>query len=61
LSSPDDPTVLDVLAAAHAASGDFDRAIAAAQRALSLAPPSAADGIRQRLELYGKRTPFRIP
>ena len=61
LSSPDDPTVLDVLAAAYAAAGDFVQAIATAQRALALASPGDADSLRQRLQLYQKRRPFRIP
>jgi tetratricopeptide (TPR) repeat protein len=61
LSSPDDPTVLDVLAASYAAAGDFERATATVQRALTLAPPSQADSLRQRLELYRLRRPLRIP
>jgi tetratricopeptide (TPR) repeat protein len=61
LSSQDDPTVLDVLAAAYAAGGDFERAIAAAQRALALAPPSEAESVGRRLQLYQQRRPFRIP
>ena len=61
LSSPADPTVLDVLAAAYAAAGDFDRAVATAQRALSLASQGDADTLRQRLQLYRQRRPLRIP
>jgi tetratricopeptide (TPR) repeat protein len=61
LSSQDDPTVLDVLAAAYAAAGDFERAVATVQRALRLAPPADADSLRQRLQLYRQRRDFRIP
>ena len=37
-----DANTLDVLAVAHAAAGDFDRAIAIADEALALNPPAAA-------------------
>lgn len=48
-----DPTVLDVLAAALAAAGDFTRAIATAEAALQRAPAGAgAEAIRARLERY---------
>jgi Flp pilus assembly protein TadD/mono/diheme cytochrome c family protein len=50
------PTVLDTLAAAYAAAGQFDEAIVIAERALDLASVSdvaaASAGIRARLDLY---------
>lgn len=50
-----DATVLDVLAAAQAAAGQFDRAIATCGEALALMPdgPGAAP-VRDRLSLYGQ-------
>ena len=48
-----DPAVLDVLAAAYAAGGDFARATATAESALKLAGAGpGADAIRVRLDLY---------
>ena len=49
---PGDPAVLDVLAAAAAASGDFATAQARAEEALALVPPAARGGLRARLEAY---------
>ena len=57
-----DPSVLDILAAAYALAGQFDRATATAQAALDLAAvsqPALADQIRTRLALYAQRQPFR--
>ena len=58
-----DPSVLDILAAAYASAGQFDRATATAQAALDLATASSssalADQIRARLALYAQRQPFR--
>ena len=56
-----DGGVLDILAAAYAAAGDFPRAIAAAESALSLVDASAAAPIRERLGLYRANRPFRTP
>ncbi len=57
-----DARTLDVLAAAYAASGEFDKAVAAAQTALDLAPAGAfADGIRARQGLYRQQRPYRRP
>ena len=59
-----DPVVLDALAAAYAASGDWERATATAAEAVALARPRAkdlADDISRRLALYQKRQPFRDP
>ena len=57
--------VLDTLAAACAATGDFARAVTTAERAIARA---TSDGntrdsalIRARLELYRKRQPYRDP
>ncbi len=58
-----DPVVLDTLAAAYAAAGQFDRAVAVAQQALDLAAEvhadDLADPIRARLELYRQGQPYR--
>jgi len=57
-----DPAALDVLAAAYAAAGDFDRAIATADTALQLGPPPlGAAAIRARRELYKQGRPYRRP
>ncbi len=65
LTGRENGTALDLLAAAYASSGQFDRAIATAQEALALAEASQADRlagiIRQRLELYEQGTPFVKP
>jgi tetratricopeptide (TPR) repeat protein len=57
------PAVLDTLAAAYAAAGRFNDAVAAAQQALALATSQdqqgLADSIRQRLELYMIGQPYR--
>ncbi|MBI3402489.1 MAG: tetratricopeptide repeat protein [Acidobacteria bacterium] len=62
LSGRKDARALDVLAAAYAAAGEFDRAVAAAQAALGLKPadPDAA-AIRRRQELYRQRKPYVSP
>ena len=56
-----DAKVLDVLAAAYADSGSFDRALATAEAALRLMPgdPLAGD-IRRRHALYQAQQPYRI-
>ena len=63
LTGRKDPSVLDILAAAYAAAGQFDRAIDAAQAAVSLATasqsPAAVDQIRARLALYQQHVPYR--
>jgi serine/threonine-protein kinase len=63
---PQDAAVLDVLAAAYAAAGQFDRAIATARAALSALPASAsqselATSIRRRLDLYSAGRPYIAP
>jgi tetratricopeptide (TPR) repeat protein len=58
LTERTDPGALDVLAAALAATGQFDRAIEASQAALELRPEDPlATAIRQRQELYRRRQP----
>jgi tetratricopeptide (TPR) repeat protein len=56
---------LDVLAAAYAAIGQFDRALPTAQKAVELAvaagDATAAAQIRQRIALYQKSRPFKLP
>ncbi len=56
------PGLLDTLAAAYAAAGRFEDAIAVAERALAMAgaggAPGAASGIRQRLARYRNGQPF---
>jgi len=51
-ASADNPAVLDTLAAAQAASGRFDEAVATAERALATAPPPLAGVLRERLAGY---------
>jgi Flp pilus assembly protein TadD len=60
-----DLAALDALAAAYAATGRFDAAVETAQAAVDLATTSGRDEIaaqfRERLALYQKREPYRIP
>lgn len=56
-----DPAVLDILAAAYAATGDFERAGATAEAALALTPADGAASIRERLALYRQNRPYRLP
>ena len=59
LTSRKDPAVLDALAAAYAASGDWNQATATAASALALARSrSMTDEIGARLELYRSRRPY---
>jgi tetratricopeptide (TPR) repeat protein len=55
--------VLDSLAVAYAASGEFLRAVETAQKALQVAQDTGqqklAEGIRQRLELFQSQRPYR--
>jgi arylsulfatase A-like enzyme/Tfp pilus assembly protein PilF len=57
-----DPVVLDALAAAYAASGEWERATATADEAVARVAPGArdlAEDIGRRLSLYRRRMPFR--
>jgi Tfp pilus assembly protein PilF len=58
---PDQPVILDTLAAAFANASDFPAAIETASRALALAGSDAplAAKIRSHLECYGHSSPFR--
>ena len=62
LTGRQDASATDVLAAAYAEAGQFDRAIAASQLALTMKPDAAlAAAIRRRLELYRHHQPYRSP
>jgi tetratricopeptide (TPR) repeat protein len=57
-----DASALDILAAAYASSGQFDRALTTCERALTLKPDAAlAAAIRRREALYRQRQPYRSP
>lgn len=57
-----DANTLDVVAAAYAAAGQFDRAIAISQEALDLNPPAPIAGlIRQHQELYKQGRAYVSP
>lgn len=59
LTGRQDASALDVLAAAYAAAGQFDRAVATAEAALRLKPDAAlAAAIRRRQELYGRHEAY---
>jgi len=51
--------MLDILAAAHAELGSFDEAVRWQEKAVQLAPEPRSEVLRQRLELYRSRKPFR--
>jgi uncharacterized protein HemY len=61
-AEPDNPEVLDTLAAAYAEEGQFTRASASAERALELAKAQANHpliaAVRARQALYAKQRPF---
>ncbi|MEX2308723.1 MAG: tetratricopeptide repeat protein [Pirellulales bacterium] len=59
LSPADDYLVLDALAAAHAAAGQYDIAVQIQQQVLAAAPADFAEPRRQRLALYQAGKPFR--
>ncbi|MBU0617154.1 MAG: tetratricopeptide repeat protein [Planctomycetes bacterium] len=63
LTKRQDPEALDALAAAYAAAGQFDRAVATAAEALALPAATAshglADAIQERLKLYRQEKPYR--
>jgi tetratricopeptide (TPR) repeat protein len=60
LTRPPTPLSLDVLAAALAASGQFDRAVDAMESAVRLVPAESRDAaaLRQRLQMYMNRQPY---
>jgi tetratricopeptide (TPR) repeat protein len=51
---------LDSLAAAYAASGDFDKAVRWQRKAIQVAPKRLHDDLHGRLQLYEKQQPYRI-
>ncbi|MSR61466.1 MAG: tetratricopeptide repeat protein [Planctomycetes bacterium] len=53
-----DPPTLEALAAALAAGGDFERAVAVQEEALRLLPPNQQGAARERLELYRRDAPY---
>jgi protein O-mannosyl-transferase len=65
LSHYENPGILDTLAAAYAAGGQYDQAVATARKAIALASSTRtdklADRIRERLELYMQGKPYRQP
>jgi tetratricopeptide (TPR) repeat protein len=63
LTDRKDAAVLDVLAAAYAATGRFSEAVATARAALALLPDRSefATSIQQRLDLYTKGRPYQQP
>lgn len=60
LTGRQDAAALDVLGAAYAADGVFDRAVAAANAALALNPANSAD-VAARRDLYASQQPYRQP
>jgi tetratricopeptide (TPR) repeat protein/cytochrome c551/c552 len=65
LTNHQDVTAIDTLAAAYAEAGRFDEAVWVARSGLAYATAAGqapvADQFRQRIELYQKRQPLRIP
>jgi len=59
-----EPGFLDTLAAAYAASGQFENAIESAHKAIQLhrgrGQEAMADEVQQRLQLYEKNRPYRV-
>ena len=62
LTGRQDASALDVLAAAYAAAGQFDRAVAVSEAALGMKPDTAlAAAIRRRQGLYRQHQPYVSP
>ncbi len=59
LAAPGEYLVLDTLAAAHAAAGQFDEAVRVQQQAIAAAPTDFAKPLRHRLSLYQAGRPYR--
>ena len=59
LTKNKDWNCLDTLGAAYAQNEKFPEAIAAAEKALKLAPKDKQDGIRDRIALYRDKKPYR--
>ena len=63
-AAPGSVEALDLLAASHAAAGDFDTAAQIAGAALAAAPamrPELRSAIRERIALYRARRPYVLP
>ena len=58
LTGGKDWNTLDTLAAAHAAKGEFDEAVATVETAIELAPEEARAGLEERRQLYASKKPF---
>jgi tetratricopeptide (TPR) repeat protein len=58
LAAPVDYLVLETLAAAHAAAGEFEEGVRIQRQAIAAAPPALLGPLRQRLSLYESRRPF---
>jgi len=63
LTEYQDPEVLDSLAAAYAAAGQFEKAVTTAHAALALSDSDEqlAGQIRERLQLYKQEKPYLQP
>jgi tetratricopeptide (TPR) repeat protein/mono/diheme cytochrome c family protein len=61
LTAQQDATALDAFAAALAAAGRFAEAASAARQAVSVANPLMVNEIQERIELYLRRRPYRVP
>ena len=60
LTGRQEAEVLDVLAAAYAAAGQFDRAVSTTEEAIRLGPDGPLKaGIQEREQLYRRRQPYR--
>jgi len=59
--APDDPLVLEALAASHARAGRFAEAVQVQQQAVGKAPTELAEPFRQRLSLYQRGQPYICP
>jgi tetratricopeptide (TPR) repeat protein len=59
LTNQKDWVCLDTLGAAYAEAGDFDAAVKSAQKATKLAPEDRQELIRERIEFYGNKVPYR--
>jgi len=60
-----DISAIDALAAAYASAGRYDEAVAAARAGIDLAVgaglPAVVAQLRQRLDVYQRRQPYRVP
>ena len=60
LTKNQDWICLDTLAAAHAEAGDFDSSLKWANRALKFTPAENQEQIRERIEFYQEKKPYRL-